>query len=274
MKVVVTWIIGGTISGYCAIGRPLHGDDAEQHDDDRHHHRDDRTVDEEASHDLLRLAGRFARLRGRRGAGGIGLARRSCRPDRLKPSTTTCSPGLRPSSITHSESTRGPTLTLRNATLLSRSTTATLYRLCSSCTARCGTRSAPSCVSSSSARGRTGPAGAALGIGEHQICTPRVPVVGSTARSTGPMRARSADGPCRRPASARCPSRSGSGAPFGSGRVWRRAGSPPRSRRRGRGSGRSARWSSAACSRRGPTRLPGFTCVVPTSPSIGDVTRV
>ena len=23
MKVVVTWIIGGTISGYCAIGRPL-----------------------------------------------------------------------------------------------------------------------------------------------------------------------------------------------------------------------------------------------------------
>ena len=31
MKVVVTWIIGGTISGYCAIGRPLHRDEAEQH---------------------------------------------------------------------------------------------------------------------------------------------------------------------------------------------------------------------------------------------------
>ena len=45
--------------------------------------------------------------------------------------------------MTQSVSTRGPTLTLRNVTLPSPPTTATLYRFCSSCTARCGTRSAP-----------------------------------------------------------------------------------------------------------------------------------
>ena len=34
---------------------------------------------------------------------------------------------------------RGPILTVLNATLLSLPTTATLYRFCISCTARCGT---------------------------------------------------------------------------------------------------------------------------------------
>ncbi len=52
---------------------------------------------------------------------GIGLVR-TVMPSRSdwSPSATTCSPGLSPSSMTQSVSTRGPTLTLRNATLLSR----------------------------------------------------------------------------------------------------------------------------------------------------------
>jgi cytochrome c oxidase subunit 1 len=59
------------------------------------------------------------------GGTGFGLtdapSRTFCRP-----STTTFSPGMRPSSITHRLSTRGPTFTFRNATLLSGLTTATL----------------------------------------------------------------------------------------------------------------------------------------------------
>ena len=103
------------------------------------------------------------------------------------PSATTCSPGLSPSSMIQSVSTRGPTLTLRNATFLSAPTTATLYRFCSSCTARCGTMSAPALVSSSSRARPYWPGRRTLsGLGKYS-CTPSVPVALLTARSTGPI---------------------------------------------------------------------------------------
>ena len=55
------------------------------------------------------------------GAGaGFGRDGHAVAESRCSPSTTTCSPGLSPSSMTQSVSTRGPTFTLRNATLLSR----------------------------------------------------------------------------------------------------------------------------------------------------------
>src|SRR5205814_1341672 len=60
---------------------------------------------------------------------GIGLVR-TVRPSRsaCSPSATTWALGSIPSSITHIDSTRGPTLTLWNATLLSGPTTATTRR--------------------------------------------------------------------------------------------------------------------------------------------------
>ena len=61
-------------------------------------------------------------------------------------------------------------------------------RFCSSCTARCGTSSAPALVSSSSrARPYCPGRSSRSGLG-NSSCMPRVPVVGSTARSTGPRR--------------------------------------------------------------------------------------
>ena len=82
MNVVVTWIIGGTISGYCAIGRPCIATTPSMT------MMIDITiatigpVDEEAGHGLLRLAG---------GAGwpagaGIGLVRT------VMPSLSACKP--------------------------------------------------------------------------------------------------------------------------------------------------------------------------------------
>ena len=61
------------------------------------------------------------------GTGGAGFAV-TVMPSwmRCRPSTTTLSLAVSPSSITHSESTRGPTFTFLNATLPLPSTTATL----------------------------------------------------------------------------------------------------------------------------------------------------
>src|SRR5512147_1990047 len=127
-KVVVIWTIGGTTSGYWAIGRPDIATSPRI------------TVTMEIT---IATIGRLTKKRAMAyfafpasaagsaapgavaAATGLGL---TTEPSRTfwRPSTTTFSPGFRPSSITHRPSTRGPTLTLRNVTLLSAPTTATL----------------------------------------------------------------------------------------------------------------------------------------------------
>src|SRR4030095_7348886 len=97
--------------------------------------RDNRVVDEKLGHGYLPASATGASPPALIGGAGFAL---TVAPSftRCRPSTMTFSPGLRPSSITHRLSTRGPTLTFRNVTLLSLPTTAMLYRFCSSWTAR------------------------------------------------------------------------------------------------------------------------------------------
>src|SRR4029077_18572864 len=103
--------------------QPRHRDHAQQHRDDRDDHRDERTVDEKAGHDYFPSFAGCACAAVAGGAFGETVI-----PSwiRCRPSTTTRSPGLSPSSMTHIDSTRGPTFTLRNDTLPLSSTTATL----------------------------------------------------------------------------------------------------------------------------------------------------
>ena len=188
-NVVVTCTMGGTISGYCAMGSPGIATSPSI------------TMTME---NTIATIGRLTKnvamatvplpLERRRrpvgrpavaGGGGAGFgvttvpSRTRCRP-----STITFSLPVRPLSITHRLSTRGPTVTVLNATLLSLPTTATLYRFCSCCTARCGTSMAPSLVSTTNCArpywpGRSRPPGFG-----NRNCRLSVPVVASTARST------------------------------------------------------------------------------------------
>src|SRR5215471_16776440 len=113
MNVVVTWIIGGTISGYCAIGRPFIATTPS------------RMVMIEITiatmgwltknRDMTYFASPPAA-----GAGfGVTVVPSATR---WRPSTMTLSPTFTPSSMTQDESTLGPTLTLLNDTLLSAPT--------------------------------------------------------------------------------------------------------------------------------------------------------
>ena len=100
------------------------------------------------------------------------------------PSTITRSPAFSPSSMTQRLSTRGPTVTLRNVTLLSAPTTAMLWRFCSSCTARCGISRAPFFVSMSNRTRPNWPGRTSRSGLTNLIWMAIVPVVVSMLRST------------------------------------------------------------------------------------------
>src|SRR5439155_875915 len=109
---------------------------------------------------------------------------------RSPPSTTTRSPGLSPSAMTHSGPTRTSHFTVRTSTVSSALTTATCCVPCTSWTARCGTSSAPFRVSTTARTLAYWPGRSTLpGFGK----TPRastVPVVTSTWRSRAAARPR------------------------------------------------------------------------------------
>ena len=166
-----------------------HRHEPQDHGDDGDHHRHDRTVDEEAGHATSprppapRRPSRPGRPRPASGS-PTTPSRTFCRP-----STTTFSPGFRPSSITQRPSTRGPTLTLRNVDLVVRAdhgdAVEVLQLLDGALRARAGR---PPSSRPRSARGRTG-RGARRGRGWGSVnCTASVPVVGSTARSMASTR--------------------------------------------------------------------------------------
>src|SRR5439155_18124256 len=104
--------------GVLLDAQTLKGEEPHDHRDDRDHDRDDRPSDEEICHGVLPFywlaaGSAFALATGSAGFGlTIAPSRTFCRP-----STTTRSPGLRPSSTTQRLPMRAPTLTVRMATL-------------------------------------------------------------------------------------------------------------------------------------------------------------
>src|SRR5262249_30862398 len=111
-------------------GQLDHGDEADDHHEDGDHHGDDRPVDEEPGHCETYFGALVSE-------GPLDSGRTFC-PARTRspPSTTTRSPGLSPSLMTHSEPTRAPTLTARMSIVSSAVTTATWCVPWTSCTAR------------------------------------------------------------------------------------------------------------------------------------------
>jgi hypothetical protein len=111
--VLLTWICGGTMFGNWAVGRPGHGDQADDGHQDRDDHGDDRPVDEELGHGALTPCSAVRRRRrlvvglgragcvalaaavGAAGTKGFGL---TVIPGRTfcVPSAITCSPGCSP----------------------------------------------------------------------------------------------------------------------------------------------------------------------------------
>ncbi len=72
----MTLMIGGAISGYCAIGRRKNATAAEDHEHDRDHGGEDRPVDEEMRNAHGLAAGRYFGCCGGRAAGAGAAAAR------------------------------------------------------------------------------------------------------------------------------------------------------------------------------------------------------
>src|SRR5438094_331167 len=109
---------------------------------------------------------------------------------RSPPSTTTRSPGLSPSAMTHSGPTRTSHFTVRTSTVSSSLTTATCCVPCTSWTARCGTSSAPFRVSTTARTLAYWPGRSTLPGFEKTPRASKVPVVTSTCRSRAAARPR------------------------------------------------------------------------------------
>src|SRR6185369_10379766 len=253
--------------------QPLHRHEAEHHHDDGQHHRHDGPVDEETGHAYRSpAAGAGSGSPLPSGDGGAGLAFTTMPSrSRCRPATTTRSLPSSPPSTTQRLPTRVPTVTVLKVTLLSPPTTATLYRFCSSCTARCGTSNAPFFVSMTKrARpycpGRTSPPGFG-----NRNCTVSVPVVASTARSMAsslPFCGRTVPSARTRSIGIASPPRSLRSC--AAMRASRRYSASARPARKRIGSISDTVVSRVLSPR--PTRLPAFTSVVPTSPSRGEIT--
>ena len=170
-KVVVIWTIGGTTSGYWAIGQAGHRHEAEDDGDDGDHHRHDRSVDEEAGHAYFAfpasVAGSAVPLPPR-------LRRHGLRAHDRRPRAPSAGPRPRPSrpasGLPRSPTARpraGPTLTLRNSTLLSAPDHGDAVEVLQLRRPRAGARGGrPSSSRTRSGRGRTARAGrAARGSG-------------------------------------------------------------------------------------------------------------
>src|SRR5881296_3902263 len=119
----------------------------EQHDHDRDDAREDRAPDEDVA-DLRPVAHGVLRAAPLSAAGWYATARTgdpgaTC----WRPSTTTRSPAARPCAISHDPPSQAVAITGRVATLSPASSTYTNDPPSPCCTARCGTRIAPGCVS-------------------------------------------------------------------------------------------------------------------------------